>query len=132
MGYIQWSKDIKVNVPKIDEQHKKMVDLTNQLHDLIDTNNTVQIKKNLKMMVEDLKIHFETENKLMEETKLPNFISHKLEHERFYNKMNGLYQNIKIGKQKLTLNDLKSVKIWFFNHMDFKDRKLADHINSHS
>jgi len=132
MGYIQWSKAIKVNVPKIDEQHKKIVELTNQLHDLIDTNDTAQIKKNLKMMVEDLKIHFETENKLMVETKLPNFISHKLEHERFYNKMNGLYQNIKIGKQKLTISDLKSVKIWFFNHMDFKDRKLADHINSHS
>ena len=29
-------------------------------------------------------------------------------------------------------DDLKVVKIWFFNHIDFKDKALADHINAFS
>jgi len=132
MGYIQWNKSVKVNVPIIDKQHKNMVELTNKLHDFVETNNNTQIKKNLEFLIDDLKIHFETENKMMTDSKLPNFISHKLEHDRFYNKMNGLYLSVKTGKQKLTLEDLKSVKIWFFNHMDFKDRVLADHILANS
>lgn len=132
MEYIQWDKSIKVNVPKIDKQHKKMVDITNQLHRFVEANDSTQIKKNLKILVDDLKIHFDTENKLMTESKLPYFISHKLEHDRFFHKMNGLYLNVKTGKQKLTMDNLKSIKIWFFNHMDFKDRVLADHIIANS
>lgn len=131
MGFIEWSKSIELNVPILDEQHKTMVDLTNQLHDLLDTNSKTKIKETLKNIVDETKNHFETEDKLMVETKLPLFFSHKQEHERFYNKLNKLYDEIKSGK-KLTLDDLKTIKIWFLNHMDFKDKNLAKHIIANS
>lgn len=131
MGFIKWSKSIELNVPILDQQHKIMVDLTNQLHELLETNSKTKIKKTLKSIVDETKIHFETEDKLMEETKLPLFFSHKQEHERFYNKLNKLYDEVNSGK-KLTLDDLKIMKIWFFNHMDFKDKSLAKHIIAHS
>lgn len=131
MGFIQWSKSVELNVPILDKQHKIMVDLTNQLHDLLETRNKTKIKETLKNIVAETKIHFETEDKLMEESKLPLFFSHKQEHERFYNKLNKLYEEVKSGR-KLTLDDLKIMKIWFFNHLDFKDKSLAEHIIAHS
>lgn len=130
MEFIHWDKKVEVDVPIIDEQHKHMIDCTNELYDLIEADNKAQIKKTLKKLIDELKLHFSTENKLMDESKLPNFISHKLEHERFYNKMNGIYLNVKTGKKNLTMDDLRSIKIWFFNHMDFKDKKLAAHLLS--
>lgn len=131
MGFIQWSKSVELNVPILDQQHKIMVDLTNQLHDLLETNNKAKIKATLKNIVDETKIHFETEDKLMDETKLPLFFSHKQEHERFFNKLNKLYDEVKSGK-RLTLDELKIMKIWFFNHMDFKDKTLAKHIIANS
>ncbi|NOX64923.1 MAG: hemerythrin family protein [Chlorobi bacterium] len=130
MEFIKWSKAVELNIPILDKQHKKMVNLTNQLHKELELNKKTQIKKTLKLIVDELKNHFETEENLIDESKLPNFISHKLEHQRFYNKVSGLYQNIKAGKSNLTVDDLKSVKVWFFNHLDFKDKKLAEHILS--
>lgn len=130
MEFIHWDKSVKVDIPIMDEQHKEMVDYTNRLYELIESNEKNEIKKILKLLIENLKTHFDTENQLMEDSKLPNFISHKLEHERFYNKMNGIYLNVKTGKQNLTRDNLKSIKVWFFNHMDFKDKKLAHHIKS--
>jgi hemerythrin len=116
----------------LDDQHKRLVGLTNQLHNLLETNKNIQIKKTFKKIVDDLEIHFETEEKLMKESKLPLFFSHTLEHERFHNKLNTLYLEVKSGEKKLTLDDLKVIKIWFFNHIDFKDKALADHINAYS
>lgn len=130
MEFIEWNKAVELNIPILDKQHKKMVKLTNQLYKELELNKKAQIKKTLKLIVDDLKYHFETEEKLIDESKLQNFISHKLEHQRFYNKISGLYQNIKAGKSQLTIDDLKSVKVWFFNHLDFKDRKLAEHLLS--
>ncbi|VAX26379.1 hypothetical protein MNBD_IGNAVI01-1918 [hydrothermal vent metagenome] len=130
MEFIKWSKEVELNIPILDKQHKKMVKLTNQLYKDLESNKKTEIKKTLKLIIDDVKNHFDTEEKLIDESKLPNFISHKLEHQRFYNKISGLYQNIKAGKSQLTMDDLKSVKVWFFNHMDFKDKKLAEHIHS--
>ncbi|MEN8192896.1 MAG: bacteriohemerythrin [Bacteroidota bacterium] len=130
MAYIDWDKSVEVNVPIIDEQHKGMVDQANEMYELLETKNKSKIIKIFKLLINDLKVHFDTEEKLMEEYKLPNFISHKLEHERFYNKMNSLYQNVKSDRQEFTREELKTLKIWFFNHIDFKDKELGEHIVS--
>ena len=132
MDFIQWNKSVELSVPILDEQHKAMVDLTNQLHNLLETNNKAQINKTLKSILDEMEIHFETEDKLMKESKLPLFFSHKLEHERFYNKLYNLHFEVESGKKQLSLDDLKMLKIWFFNHIEFKDRSLADHILANS
>ena len=132
MDFIQWNKSVELNVPILDEQHKNMVDLTNQLHGLLETKKKTQINKTLKSILDEMEIHFETEDKLMKESKLPLFFSHKLEHERFYNKLNNIYFRIESGEKQLTLDNLKMIKIWFFNHIEFKDRSLADHVIANS
>ena len=132
MDFIQWNESVILNVPIMDEQHKNMVDLTNQLHGLLETKNKTQISKTLKSILDEMEIHFETEDKLMKESKLPLFFSHKLEHERFYNKLNNIYFRIESGEKQLTLDNLKMIKIWFFNHIEFKDRSLADHVIANS
>ena len=132
MDFIQWNESVILNVPIMDEQHKNMADLTNQLHDLLETNKKAQINKIFKSILDDMLVHFETEDKLMKESKLPLFFSHKLEHERFHNKLNKIYLEIQSGRKQLTLDDLKLMKIWFFNHIDGKDRILADHILANS
>ncbi len=132
MDFIQWNESVILNVPIMDEQHKNMADLTNQLHGLLETNKKAQINKIFKSILDDMLVHFETEDKLMKESKLPLFFSHKLEHERFHNKLNNIYLDVQSGGKQLTLDDLKLMKIWFFNHIDGKDRILADHILANS
>ena len=132
MSFIEWDENTIVNHTSMDEEHQKMVVDTNKLYNFVKNNKMEKANKLLAKIVDDLKMHFESEDFLMVKSKTPNFISHKLEHERFYNKLNDLKSRIESGKEVLSLSDLKTVKIWFFNHLDFKDRQLAEYLNEHS
>lgn len=132
MSFIEWNDVTIINHATMDKEHKKMVDDTNKLYNLVESNKTERANKLFNKIVEDLKVHFEIEHNYMLKSKTPNFISHKLEHERFYNKIRDLKTRIDSGKEVLTLSHLKFVKIWFFNHLDFKDRQLATFLNENS
>ena len=127
MSFLDWNKEVILNHATIDAEHKNMVDDTNKLYDLIDAEKMDEANVLLLKIVEDLNVHFATEERLMKESKIPFFISHKLEHDRFYKKISLLQRKIESGKVVLSLGDLKFVKIWFFNHIEFKDRQLADY-----
>jgi hemerythrin len=132
MSYIEWDDISIVNHSTIDREHKKMVDDTNKIHIYLTTNKTEKANKLLLKIVDDLKKHFEVEEALMLKSKIPQYISHKLEHERFYKKIKDILTRIEAGKETLTLDHLKVVKTWFFNHLDFKDRPLANFLNEHN
>ena len=126
MSFLDWNDAAITNHPTMDKEHKKMVDDTNKLYSYVTTNKNEKANKLFSKIVDDLKIHFETEERLMKESKIPLYISHKLEHERFFNKISALQKSISAGKEILNLDHLKIVKIWFYNHIDFKDRALAE------
>ena len=128
MSFLDWNDAAITNHLTIDKDHKKMVDDTNKLHALVISNKKERANKLFLKIVDDLKIHFETEERLMNESKIPLYISHKLEHDRFFNKISALQKSIESEKVELNLDHLKIVKIWFYNHIDFKDRKLAEYL----
>jgi hemerythrin len=132
MDFIDWNEAAIVNHIAMDKEHKKMVDDTNKLYSYLVSNKTEKANKLLLKIVEDLKIHFENEDNYMRKSKIPQYISHKLEHERFFNKIRDLQLKINSGKDVLKLDHLKIVKIWFYNHIDFKDRQLADFLNENN
>ncbi len=129
MNFIEWNEKAKVNHIAMDKEHKKMVNNTNKLHTLVTSNKNDKANKLFLKIVEDLKIHFDSENTYMLKSKIPQYISHKLEHERFYNKIRDIQIRINAGKEALSLEHLKIIKTWFFNHLDFKDKQLANFLN---
>jgi len=128
MSFLDWNDAAITNHPTMDKEHKKMVDDTNKLYSFVTSNKKEKANKLFLKIVDDLKIHFETEERLMKESKIPLYISHKLEHDRFFNKISALQKSIDSGKEILGIEHLKIVKIWFYNHIDFKDRKLAEYL----
>lgn len=132
MSYVEWNEIVIVNHPTIDKEHKRMVEDTNKLYEYLVSNKVTKANKLLLKIVQDLKHHFETEDALMQKSKIPQYISHKLEHERFYNKIRDILARIEAGKETLSLDHLKIVKIWFVNHLELKDRPLANFLNEHN
>ncbi|MBU0472701.1 MAG: bacteriohemerythrin [Bacteroidetes bacterium] len=132
MNYVEWDETVIVNHTSMDKEHKKMVEDTNKLYSYLTSNKTAKANKLLVKIVHDLKYHFETEDLLMQKSKIPQYISHKLEHERFYNKIRDILTKIELGKETLTIDHLKIVKLWFFNHLKFKDKPLANFLNEHN
>ena len=125
MSFIEWSEDENVDIKIIDDQHKNIVSLLNELHEFLGSNRTFLEKNLVERMLKNLREHFDTEERLMKESKFQYFYSHKMEHDRFYSKIEDFYDDLLKGEKKVTLELLNSIKIWLFNHLEINDRKCG-------
>jgi hemerythrin len=127
MPYCEFSKDVQVGIQSIDQQHKKFCEIVNLIHDdIIDANKT-RVMNHFNELLEELKEHFTNEEMLMKETNFLGYISHKLEHDRFFHQCHKLLDDLIEGKGVIGLEQLKVIKRWFYNHIEINDRKCALH-----
>ena len=131
MTFMEFGKDHYVDVEIIDEQHKVIVDQINSIYKsiLIIDKEAVLIK--LKLLLEKLEIHFETEERLMKETRFLSYYSHKLEHDRFYNQILKKTEQYDKGVEQIGTEQLKGIRNWFFNHIELNDRKFGKYLVDH-
>ncbi len=82
---IAWSEAISVNNKKIDDQHKHLIELTNNL---IDHSNekadSALISESLDELVKYTRTHFRDEEQLLEACNYPKLNDHKEEHELLF------------------------------------------------
>lgn len=130
MNYITWSEDIKVNVQEIDHQHENFVKLVNELYELIGTEKIEATKYLMKQIITELRNHFDAEERLMKTHKYVDYFSHKMEHDRYYLKLENFYEDLIHSRAKINLELFKSLNQWFFNHIELNDAKLGKYLNS--
>lgn len=129
MSFIEWSNEELVNIKKVDAQHSGMINIVNEMHQHLsipDQNKHIELFEGL---VELLVEHCNTEEYYMKEYDYPGYISHKLEHDRFVKKITNFSNSVKTNEDKMNLEMLKSLKKWFFNHLELNDRKLGEYLN---
>jgi hemerythrin len=128
---MEFEKDHYVDVEIIDEQHKVIADQINSIYKSILVLDKKSVLIKLKSLLEKLEIHFETEERLMKETRFLGYFSHKLEHDRFYNQMLKKTEQYAIGLEQIGTEQLKGIRNWFFNHIELNDRKCSEHLVEH-
>ena len=129
MRFIELTEKDKINVAEIDKQHESVASIISEIHDRLNSEED-EVQKLLKKLIEELEIHFETEEKLMKENRFPGYISHKLEHDRFYNQTLQSVKRYKENKSSLNAETLERIKRWFFNHLEINDRKCGIFLTS--
>jgi hemerythrin len=130
MNFIELSKDDLVNIKSIDDQHKEIIEILNKLHASFMKQENEEMIGNLNKLIEEMEVHFENEESLMKQYNYPGYISHKLEHDRIYNKTLVSADSNKSGKSQLSIEDLNSLKRWFFNHLELNDKKCGEFLVS--
>ncbi len=123
MPILQWSNFFSVGVDKIDEQHKRLIEILNELYDGIKKNNEEEtIKDAIPKLVKYTKEHFVTEEKFMLDIGYPDFDKHFQKHyllsEQASNYKTMLEQDEHINYLELTV----LVSDWLKNHILEDDR----------
>lgn len=132
MVYLQWSDDFSVKVKEIDEQHKKLVEMINTLHEALLTNRGREVQKTIiHEMVRYASVHFGTEEKYMRQFEFPGYAAHKLEHERFTDQALDLKARSDKERFLLTAEVLGFLRSWLKNHILDTDRRYSQHFNEH-
>ncbi len=126
MAYFNWTDDLSVKIPTIDEQHKKLIGMIN---DFYDSFKSGQNKEKLVELVSGLKdytsYHFSTEEDLLTQHGYPGFDNHKEQHVAFVEKVDDFHQRMESGKLLVSLEVTNFLKDWLTSHIKKTDHEYS-------
>jgi len=122
---VSWSNKLACGVKLIDEQHKGLVDMVNDMFNHA-TGNAEQehdyFNRVIKEAVSYVKNHFATEEKLIIATKYPGYPEHKKEHDAFVIAVVNNVREYEAGN-RLTLSTFsRFLRDWILSHIAYQDK----------
>jgi len=128
---IIWNKEFDTGIKKIDEQHKKIVTIINNLNDEILINKNSEA---INEMLIDLKIytisHLDYEERLFKKHNYEGvgFEEHIKKHNDFKKAIGDFFSEGVIVKSEFAYKISMFLKDWLFNHILDTDMKFAEFI----
>ena len=126
MSLVTWSDDYSVSIKEIDDQHKKLFDLLNELHDAMKkAKGKSVLGKVIKDLISYTEFHFSTEEILLQNCKYPDFKQHKLKHDEFTKKVKEFEQKYLDGSVLLSQEIVQFLMNWLVNHIKESDKQYS-------
>jgi hemerythrin len=126
MALFIWKDEYSVGIDSIDNQHKVLVSIINNLHSaMLSAKANTILDKILKELIDYTKTHFDNEENLFAEYGYPESGEHRRIHKQFTDKIFDLYDDFKNGKKMLSIELLNFLKDWLINHINGTDKKYS-------
>jgi hemerythrin-like metal-binding protein len=118
MALIDWGLKLSVGIEKIDEQHKKLIDLINELNAAMRNKQAKTVLANiLTELSKYTKTHFQTEEVYFKTFNYPETKAHIVEHENFIKKISDFQESLKADDACLSIEIMKFLRDWLVNHI---------------
>jgi hemerythrin-like metal-binding protein len=133
--YIAWcDSEFSVGIPIIDEQHKKIFKLINELFNSMKLGKSEQIVSTiLEELVEYTKYHFQAEEGYLIQCNYPEFSNHKQLHTKLIDEVKAIQQQVIVtttSKANYTVDILDLLKNWLMNHIKKMDKKYVPYMKN--
>lgn len=131
MPLFNWTDSkYSVNIKELDQQHKWLVDIINQLYDAKqDKKDQEVLGKVLDELVDYTKTHFKKEEKLMKDYGYPDYTAHKSEHDSLTKKALDMRKKYYSGEANMTIKIGFLLKNWLSDHILVVDKKYSPYLN---
>ena len=131
MALITWSDTYSVQVSQFDDQHKKLIEMVNDLHDSMKVGKGKEaLGKILKSLIQYTAMHFSSEERLMKQHNYPDYEQHKKEHNQLVMKVQDVQKKYLEGSAILSQEVMNFLKEWLRNHIQGEDKKYGIFFNS--
>jgi hemerythrin len=131
MAAITWKDDYSVGVGMMDNQHKQLFALINQLYEAMQKSATDDVMKTiLPGLLNYTKIHFAAEEKLIAQADYPELEAHQAYHRQFTAKVAETIEKCNRTGIVPTVSLVTFLKDWLSNHILVKDKHYGVYINS--
>ena len=129
---IAWNENMSVGVQLLDDDHKKMLDMINDLHNgIVSGAGTERLGRVLDGLVHYLQQHFAHEEELFVQTGYPDAAAHIVLHREMSAKVLDLQKRYEKGKfDSISVEALEMLQSWMTSHMQNADKKYQSHLNS--
>jgi hemerythrin len=129
--YVEWKDEYSVGIDSIDQQHKKLLSLINQLQTAVDYSTGEEFEREaLDELVDYTKTHFTYEEGLLEQNDYPDFVPHKAQHEAMIKEVEKVLAEYEKDHDTAMRNAADYLKDWLINHINGTDKQYSSHLIS--
>ncbi len=127
MKLITWNDNYSVNVEEIDNQHKELIRIINELYvSVVDGKNSNTMDKIFKDLTEYATTHFKTEEDYFDKFKYSESSFHKQQHKDIAEKIEEFKKRNAAGRKILDSEILCFLMSWFVNHVILIDKRFTE------
>ncbi len=128
MTLIEWKDEFSVGVASVDLEHRGLIGLINELHDMTgDDASTYEILTMLGEIFAQISAHFALEERWMRETRYPHYGEHKDDHESLLDELRDIMDRVEDDGSYDSDALSKELGDWFTNHFQTHDALLHRH-----
>lgn len=125
MDLIEWSDDIKLGVPAIDADHRRLIDLTNTFLTAVEDELLMpQLAAILGELIHQTQTHFQAEERLLDQCSYPQLTSHRVKHGHLLVEVYMLHERFSHPEadSMLAMETALYLKHWLLDHIVASDK----------
>ncbi len=123
---LQWSENLRIGIREIDDQHKALIAMINELHQAIVARNAKDIAREILDRLADYPLtYFRDEEGLMQRSGYSALESHREQHEDLIRRIGELRNQFDAGNSKITFELMFILKQWLTRHVNESDRRFG-------
>lgn len=130
----EWKDEYSVHITELDDQHKKLFTLINELENCVNTGNFKDtVNHALDELMEYVNIHFETEEYYLKKSNYSNLEKHQQIHNDIKEDLNKKINHI-INRDIMSLDVIGLYNFlvkWLETHILNEDQKYVDALKEH-
>jgi len=132
MPFIVWTNELSVDVKMLDNDHKRLAILINELHDgLMAGRDSKDLERIFDELIAYSRVHFAHEERILAEAGYSGAAAHKQEHEQKIKLLLTLQALFQIAKESADYLDIMDqLKEWLFMHMERSDKQFVAHLKA--
>ena len=132
MPFIVWTNEMSVDVKILDNDHKRLAILINDLHEgLMAGRDSKALERVFDELVAYSRVHFAHEERILAEAGYSGAAAHKQEHGHKIEQVLILQARFMSAKESADyLEVLDMLKNWLFNHMESSDKEFVAHLKA--
>lgn len=129
MSLIEWNQKFSIGIQEIDNQHKRLIELINLLHDCRMKGGSIKCIGKIMISIEDyIRTHFSSEETLMKRVNYPQFDEHHLKHVQIIKDFAKFKQRLTGDSPPTALELFIFLKQWLTNHIVENDKPIGKYI----
>ena len=125
MAIIEWTSEFELGIPDIDNEHRELIAMVNQLHAGIGKGATSsQIIDGLEAIYRSISEHFASEEKHMREVRYMSYAEHKEDHEILLDDLRDIMELVNKDGGYPAGRLSRDLNYWFSEHFRTHDARL--------
>lgn len=130
MSYFEWNDNLSVHDVLIDQDHKTLINMVNELHDAAELEQDyLSLSKILTRLATYTLEHFQREEDLMQASAYPVFKAHREQHRKLLERVTDLKHELENARTLVALETAELLRFWLTSHILLSDKQFAEFLH---